>query len=445
MRLKDAHRMVCSSLKKNKSRTYMTVFATAVGCAFLIVLASLGYGVQKGVVDQLLEESILNQIQIHGKWVEVDGEQKHLSLDAELVSALEGYPGAKAVTRRAYLDQSPEIYCGSLRGRTVVCAVHFPAEAAMGRELYAGRLPEKENEVLVGYHFNDSFQQEEEIQEEPPEIREFLGRELKLEIRQIFDGQEATETFTVKVVGIAAAPSRDWERDQRIYISEDLLDRMEAFTKTRRAHILGPETPEEERETVDLERSPRRYDQVNLYTRQVEEVKEVAARLEKEGYLVYSVLNEIDEVNFYFLIFKVGLFLVGTIAVIIASIGIYNTMTMAVTERFREIGIMKAVGAHPRVIKRLFLLESGYIGVAGALTGVALAYLVGGVINLGLPLLFDWVFGETVPAGFRFSLIPADLSAISFLICTVTAVASGLRPAAKATQVDVLQALRRDL
>ncbi len=72
MRLKDAHRMVCSSLKKNKSRTYMTVFATAVGCAFLIVLASLGYGVQKGVVDQLLEESILNQIQIHGKWVEVD-------------------------------------------------------------------------------------------------------------------------------------------------------------------------------------------------------------------------------------------------------------------------------------------------------------------------------------------------------------------------------------
>ena len=122
----------------------------------------------------------------------------------------------------------------------------------------------------------------------------------------------------------------------------------------------------------------------------------------------------------------------GTIAVIIASIGIYNTMTMAVTERFREIGIMKAVGAHPRVIKRLFLLESGYIGVAGALTGVALAYLVGGVINLGLPLLFDWVFGETVPAGFRFSLIPADLSAISFLICTVTAVASGLRPAAKA-------------
>lgn len=72
------------------------------------------------------------------------------------------------------------------------------------------------------------------------------------------------------------------------------------------------------------------------------------------GYSTYSAQNELKQINVIFLIIKIGLITVGTVAVLIASIGIFNTMTMAVTERAQDIGIMKAIGAHPGVIKKSF-------------------------------------------------------------------------------------------
>ncbi|WP_249661852.1 ABC transporter permease, partial [Lysinibacillus fusiformis] len=78
----------------------------------------------------------------------------------------------------------------------------------------------------------------------------------------------------------------------------------------------------------------------------------------------------LDQMNVFFLVLKIGLIFVGTIAVLIASIGIFNTMTMAVTERTREIGVLKAIGASPKLIQRLFLMESTFIGILGTLIAV---------------------------------------------------------------------------
>jgi acetoin utilization transport system permease protein len=448
MKLQDINLLVRKNMKKNRSRTFMTVFAVAIGCSFLIVLASFAYGVQKGVVEKMMEEPLLNLIRVHGKIVMEDGEESSRPLSAEDVAGLEKLEGVKAVTRTLWLAQIPDLQIKPYRGRANVIAVDFSAEKAAGRGLDAGRMPESPHEVLAGHHLYDCLAGEESGAEEEsvgPEPGELLDREMALEIKQNFDGEELSKTFTVKIVGIAAAP-REWEEDRLLYISEELLDQIEQFTGTRSAFYLDPEASEETREHYRLEAPEGRlHDQVSLFTFQVEEVKPLSKLLQEQGFLVYAVLDEIEEINFYFLLFKVGLIIVGTIAVIIASIGIFNTMTMAVTERSQEIGIMKAVGAHPRVIKRIFLLESVAIGIAGALAGVAVAYLVSYGVNLGLPLLFDLAFDESVPEWFRFSHIPAGLVGISFLICVTTAVISGLRPAAKATRVDVLRALRRDL
>lgn len=450
MKLKDANRMIRKNMKKNRSRTLMTVFAVAIGCAFLVVLASFGYGVQKGVIESIAGERLLNQIQIHDRRIVVDGEERwQHQLTAEDVRTLQQIEGVKAVYRSVHVGQPPAVYYESYQGRAFATAVDFNAEAASGRELSAGRMPEKPNEVMVGYYFNGILGEDPEVEPayaENPAAEELLGSEVELEFRQYFDDEETFKHFTVTIAGIAEKPAREWDRDQRIYISEELLVQIEEFTRTREGHVLEPGTPAEIGEQLALKSSePRRYQQVYLYTHQVQDVKEVSMQLQESGYLIYSVLNEIDKINFYFLIFKVGLIFVGTIALIIASIGIYNTMTMAVTERSQEIGIMKAVGTHPRAIKNIFLLESTYIGIAGALVGVLVAYVVSTGVNLGLPVLFDLAFNETLPDWFQFSHIPASLAVISFFICVGTAAVSGLRPAAKATQVDVLRALRRDL
>src|SRR5690606_27518375 len=137
-----------------------------------------------------------------------------------------------------------------------------------------------------------------------------------------------------------------------------------------------------------------------------------------------------------FTIAKAGLILVGTIALIIASIGIYNTMTMAVTERAPDIGIMKAIGANPKTIKQIFLLESTYIGIIGAIIGTIVAYATSVVVNIGLPMILEIAFEEEMPEGLQFSSIPLSLVIIAVAICLIVTILSGMRPAKRATQID---------
>jgi acetoin utilization transport system permease protein len=161
--------------------------------------------------------------------------------------------------------------------------------------------------------------------------------------------------------------------------------------------------------------------------------------------MVYSITEELDSVNLFFNVFKAGLIFVGTIAIVISSIGIFNTMTMAVTERTQEIGIMKALGAQPGIIRRLFLMESAYIGIVGSIIGVVISYAISFAANMLLPIILSSVMGEEAEMDFTFSYIPLSLVLISAGISIGVAMISGLRPAVKATNINVLSALRREL
>ena len=122
-------------------------------------------------------------------------------------------------------------------------------------------------------------------------------------------------------------------------------------------------------------------------------------------------------------------------------------MTMAVTERTREIGVMKAIGASPKLIRRLFLMESAWIGIIGTVLAVIISYVVSYLANLVLPIVVGMALEEESIAGMNltFSLIPWQLVAIASCISIGVAMISGWRPAKKATKIDVIQALRQEL
>jgi len=107
---------------------------------------------------------------------------------------------------------------------------------------------------------------------------------------------------------------------------------------------------------MGIENAP--YDEVTVFANNLESVQGISDQLDDMNCATYSVVSSMKEMNTLFTIAKAGLIFIGTIAILIAFIGIYNTMTMAVTERAPDIGIMKAIGAIPKVIKRIFLLES---------------------------------------------------------------------------------------
>ncbi|MEN2768819.1 ABC transporter permease [Ornithinibacillus xuwenensis] len=443
MKLKDQYRFIRQNIKKNRARTFMTILATAMGCAFLIVLASVGYGLQQSIVKETMEQQIVTQIDVYGK----EKGNNYEALTMEDIEQLEKVENVKAVTRKNQLRQMPTYTIDNYIAGTMAVSTYFPSEVKAGLELSEGRLPENPNEVVVGYQFANELKldtEENVYDEETGEVKEefrysgnLVGKTITMTVQKDMESDEIRE-IPLTVVGILEEPTKEWMSDLNVYISQDVFEQVEAYTGTPGGEIgIDPDTLESNQ--VES------FDEVQVYAENLEAVQGIVDELGDNNYATYSVVSEMKEINTLFTIAKAGLILVGTIALIIASIGIYNTMTMAVTERAPDIGIMKAIGANPKTIKKIFLLESSYIGIIGAIIGTIVAYLTSMLVNIGLPLILEMAFNDEMPEGLKFSAIPWSLVVIAVGICLVVTILSGMRPAKRATQIDVLKAMRREI
>ncbi|MED4205115.1 ABC transporter permease [Neobacillus mesonae] len=448
MKLRDQFRFVQQNMKKNKTRVFMTILATAMGCAFLIVLASVGFGLQKSVVKEMMEQRVVTQIDVHGKEVKEGGFRP---INKKDIPTLEKIKDVKAVTRRIRLEQESNYKIGNYQGGQETFVTNFPAEIKAGFELSAGRLPKADNEVVVGYDFplnigttdevDDLYDNKGHVKKKYRYPETLIGKNLEMTVKQLKKGKIVEKKINVTVVGIGKKPTREWMQDNSVFISEKTLKEIERFTGTPRGAMLSAD--EKLLENPDSYEDI--YDEVKIYANTMEAVQGIVDQLKENKFENYSIVNELKQVNTMFTIAKAGLIFIGTIAILIASIGIYNTMTMAVTERAPDIGIMKAIGAHPKTIKRIFLLESSYIGLIGVVIGTVVSYGISYAVNFVIPLIIKQAFGEELPAGITFSDIPFILPVICFVICYFVTILSGYRPAQRAVRVDVLKAMRREV
>lgn len=448
MTFKDQFRFVRQNMKKNKMRLFMTILATAIGCTFLIVLASVGFGLHKTIIQDRMEDQLVTEIDVHGKTDKDDNFQNITDKDIEHFETIEN---VKTVTRRQSVQQTPLFSIEDYNMHADTFVAHFPSEIKAGFKLSEGRLPEKDNEILVGHHFHealakeaaegkDAYDEDGILKEEYAYKGNILGKTINMQVEKLENGKETTKVIPVEIVGIAEAPSREWLKDYTVFISSSIMKKIEDFT----GNIGGYPEPLNDEQTSNNE-SVNTYDFVKIYTDNVQSITDVDKQLKDEQYFTYSIVSEMKQINMLFAIMKIGLIFIGTIALLIASIGIYNTMTMAVTERAPDIGIMKAIGANPKTIKNIFLLESSYIGLLGAFFGTVVAYCISYIVNFALPLVLERVFNEQMPDGIMLSYIPFSLTAISIAICLIVTIFSGWRPAERATKIDVLKAMRREV
>ncbi|MDQ6418828.1 FtsX-like permease family protein [Paenibacillus sp. LHD-117] len=449
MKFSDQLRFVRQNMKRNKTRLFMTVLATAMGCAFLTVLASVGFGLQQSVVEEVVGDRLVTEITIFDKNPDLFDTQGIQNGDIDYFQSL---PNVKAVTYRNYVQQwlEPNVDNVPVEVNQKI-GMDFEAEKRAGFALGAGRLPEQPNEIVVGYHIREQMPKEGETSPPLPDASEWLDKTMKLQVSYYENGALAKKTIDAVIVGVAAKPTREWNLDKNLYFGEGLLEQIEAITGTQLGELPYFETtPTEEQVTEALANiakpsAERNYQDVTVIAEDASKVKQVAEAIREKGYYNHSIADELKQVNMIFMIMKIGLIFIGTIAVLIASIGIFNTMTMAVTERAQDIGIMKAIGAHPSVIRRVFLLESSLIGLFGAIIGTVVSYGISIAVNGGLPFLIQMLMEEELPADFKFSIIPPFLAVLTCVIALGVALVSGQRPARRATRIDVLSALRREV
>jgi putative ABC transport system permease protein len=192
------------------------------------------------------------------------------------------------------------------------------------------------------------------------------------------------------------------------------------------------------RDTTQAATKTPTYTTVSVRVKDPAKIQVVEDAVKKMGFNTFSMLDATRSLRRFFAVLDVFLGIFGSLALAVASIGIINTLVMAILERRREIGIMKAIGASDIDVKKLFFAEAGVMGLLGGALGVALGWTIGRLINLGTNVYLR--SQDLTPE--QIWLVPWWLVGFAILFAIVVSLLSGLYPAARAARLDPVQALR---
>jgi putative ABC transport system permease protein len=180
------------------------------------------------------------------------------------------------------------------------------------------------------------------------------------------------------------------------------------------------------------------YPSLSVRVKSPDRVELVQDAIRKMGFSTYSILDATRSLQRFFAVLDLFLGIFGSLALAVAALGIVNTLVMAILERRREIGIMKAIGASDSDVKRLFLAEAAVMGLVGGMLGVALGWVIGRLINAGANF---YLHRQNMPSENLWA-VPWWLVAGAIAFAIVISMISGLYPAARAARLDPVQALR---
>lgn len=183
----------------------------------------------------------------------------------------------------------------------------------------------------------------------------------------------------------------------------------------------------------------RGYDEIVIRADSLNDAAQIVNWLSGRGYRVESLKALLDMANRGTVVLQTMLGSVGTLALLVASLGIANTMIMAVYERTKEIGVLKAIGAAPRQIRALFVVEASLIGLIGGVTGTLLGWLLGKGLNILILQILRW---QDVDIKGTFFVVSWWLALGALAFAALVGLLAGLYPAARAARLAPLDALR---
>ncbi|HCR41071.1 MAG TPA: hypothetical protein DIW41_09225 [Lachnospiraceae bacterium] len=205
------------------------------------------------------------------------------------------------------------------------------------------------------------------------------------------------------------------------------------------------ETNREQQEESGTNRSMRNnqqngYQRVMVKVTDFQQVKEISQQIRDMGFQTNSLTDILDSVQKQYSQLQAILGGIGAVSLLVAAIGITNTMIMSIYERTKEIGVMKVIGAALSDIRRLFLLESGLIGLMGGILGLGQGSLPSDILNTSGMSLFGGMGGP----GSKMSVIPVWLVGYTLIFSTLVGLLSGFGPARRAMKLSALEAIRTE-
>lgn len=466
MKTRDAIELAGRNLRESVLRNSLTTTGIAVGVASLVATASLGIGLQQLANRRLTRSGLFNTVFVFQEQRDRDrgfggrprGERRG---DAGAVRGESGAAQTPAPPRRP-LDEDARHEFEQLSGVAEVYPdIRFQGEVRFNDKAQistVGSLPmsAKDNdafETLKGAFFSSPAANEiilrrefaEAIADKPESL---IGRDVALryaEREPMKPGQSSAEydagligfgfsvvprERTLKVVGIVdEEPFGGIRGGSDVLMPGGLAESLHAAQPAVLRNLVGSPNSSKEQ-----------YTSLVIRVLNPSAVQKVEDDVKQKGFGAFSLLDATKSLRRFFTILDLFLGIFGSMALAVASLGIVNTLVMAILERRREIGIMKAIGASDKDVRRLFFAEAGTMGFAGGALGVALGWTIGRVINAGTNV---YLRSHQFPAEQIWS-VPWWLVAFAIGVAVSVSLFSGLYPAARAARLDPVQALRYD-
>jgi ABC-type antimicrobial peptide transport system permease subunit len=465
MKIPDLAELALRNLRESLLRNSLTTVGISVGVASLVAMLSLGIGLQQLAGRRLGKSGLFDTVivssrrEMRGMSREEErngpapGESRVLDEAARqeiehLPNVLEAYPDIRFNTELRYEDK-PHL--------TTVSALPASAntndafEGMQGSYFSSDTAPEA---ILQKSFAAELLGKTAKLGAPEAGVAELAGPLLGKELIMRYAQRETTPS-PVSASPISASPGDALagtaysvvSREQKLTIvGVSDLDpesmrgpgRAKVFLPLKLAESLHVMQPTELREVSRTAGDQPVYSSVSVKVRKPSQVQTVENAIKKMGFTTFSILDASRSIQTFFKVLDVFLGIFGSLALAVASIGIVNTLVMAILERRREIGIMKAIGASDGDVKKLFFAEAGAMGILGGVVGVVLGWGIGKIINAGTNV---YLRSQSLPAD-NFWAVPWWLVLFAIGFALLVSLISGLYPAGRAARLDPVQALR---
>ena len=445
MQKKDLLRICLQNLMRRRSRTFLTVLGVLIGCCSIVIMVSLGIGM-KETQEKLLAE--MGDLTIITVTAPQNGKGK-VKLDEALVKRLRNLNSVVGVSPKQRLEvDSIRVLAGTgnryVADWTSVVGMDTEEMERLGYQITSGSDAKRSGDVVIGeflaYSFKDTLRPEGrnmidrwagELDDngQPKEISPPYFDPMKSTLTLEIASSSGTIKIPVTPTGVVKEDySKGYETSEGMIMSltdlRKLLDKVQGPVKKKLP-----------------------YDSVLVKVSAIDQVADVEQEIKSMGYATESMESIRKPMEKEARQKQMMLGGLGAISLFVAALGITNTMIMSISERTREIGIMKALGCYVSDVRIMFLSEAGAIGLIGGVIGCVISFIASVIINL----VSIGLSPENIPAAIlggegvnRVSVIPPWLLVFAIVFSVFIGLGSGYYPANKAVQIPALEAIKSE-
>jgi putative ABC transport system permease protein len=456
VKIRDLTELAGRNLREALLRNSLTTMGIAVGVASLVAMLSLGVGLQELANKRLSSSGLFDAVFVSSRiWDRGFGrDQRPAAGSGEQVRPLNQEAREQMVKLPNVVEVYPEIRFSTeitYAGNPYMSMVAGVPDSARNGGAFDG---------MKGAFFSSSNADEtilqiefaKQLSDQPDSL---IGKEIVLRYaeRQTLPAESAADPkpgpeakvttdsnlspgFSViprqkklRIIGIVetepAAGFGGFGRG-RVLIPEELAEKLSAAQANDLRDILRGSS------------GSRNFASLTVRVKKASDVKAAEDAIKAMGFSTFSLLDATKNLRLVFAVFDLLLGIFGSLALVVASLGIINTLVMAILERRREIGVLKALGASDRDVRKLFFAEAGAMGLLGGIFGVLIGWLIGQAITFGTNVYLQ---RQDLPA-IRISSVPWWMIAGAISFSIAVSLGAGLYPASRAARLNPVEALR---